>query len=388
MGAHLNDKNFGIQTRFDFDQPAPEHGAGATDIRADSRDAGGGPVDIAPPANAANPDTAPATMDAPALAPIVQADGFVFGGDAGAGPELAPQLTMSGGTELADPGFWGVLAPAFADLDGDGDLDLVMGTVNGAVVSFRNGGDGTSGDFALWGDGDPMAGIQSELMATPEFIDLDGDGDMDLVLGSRDHGLSAYRNGGTGTSGDFTAQARAYPFGQVDNYGTAIDPAFVDLDGDGDLDLVIGNASGEFLAYRNGDDASRGTFAAWTGRDPFANISVNGGSTPTFIDLDADGDLDLVTGTRDGRFEAFRNGTFGDSGDFVAWNIGNPFEGISVGARSDPVFADVDGDGDLDLVTGNGFYQIQYFENTAAPGSRPVFRHDPALLQTEYDALF
>lgn len=315
---------------------------------------------------------------------------------AGAGPEVglpdgAPMETVRQGDwtddELFDElGNWFYLSPTFTDLDGDGDMDMVVGMWQGGVVALRNGTEHTSGPFQNWDGEDPFAAVDVETMATPAMTDLEGDGDMDLVVANGVGEISVFRNGTILTEGAYTEQAGTYPFTYFQGKA-GLDVAFVDLDGDGDDDMVAGDGTGALVSYRNGTDGGRGNYVLWGEDDPFRNVSVDGGSTPAFIDMDADGDLDCVSGTREGSFVVFRNGGFGTSGDFREWQTADPFEGVGVSLRSDPAFADIDGDGDLDFITGSYDFNLYAYENTAWPGTRPKFDFDGALMQIDVEAL-
>jgi len=261
--------------------------------------------------------------------------------------------------------------PVFADITGDGILDLVVGSGDG-LYFYEGLGDGTFGASSI---GNPFAEILVGGHAAANFIDLDNDGDLDLVVAALDGQITAYRNGLFGNDAGFANLFEITtndPFQGV-SAGLALAPAFNDLDGDGDLDMVIGNSVGELTVFRNGTNGVAGYFNAWDGVNPLGAVSVPNGATPTWVDLDGDGDSDLVVGTRDGDIFAFRNGGDGWRGAFRAWGQDDPFAEINVELRSAPTFTDLDGDGDLDLVTGSGELGLFAYENLSSAASSFAF---------------
>jgi hypothetical protein len=98
---------------------------------------------------------------------------------------------------------------------------------------------------------------------------------------------------------------------------------------------------------------------------PFASINVGQESTPTFADIDGDGDLDLIVGNDNsrGRLKYYQN-TGNSSAPVYVTTTANPFTRINVGEDSIPTFADIDGDGDFDLIVGERNGTLRYYQNT------------------------
>jgi hypothetical protein len=188
--------------------------------------------------------------------------------------------------------------------------------------------------------------------------DVDGDGDLDLVAGNYNQANRLYLNDGTATpfsgvtGSDITSDA---------HYTLSV--ALGDVDGDGDLDLVTGNGLQANRLYLN--DGTATPFSGVAGSD----VSSDADDTTSVAlgDVDGDGDLDLVAGNCGQANRLYLN----DGTD-------DPFSGVtgsSITADSHATLSvalgDVDGDGDLDLVAGNGLQANRLYLNdgTATPFS-------------------
>lgn len=302
----------------------------------------------------------------------------------------AEQIVTSVGMQLTD-----VHA---ADLDGDGDLDVLATHENDPPITWhRNLGGGVfSGAIALHSP-DPFFFRSSESVRS---IDYDLDGDLDLVadltkyhpsLGESTN-LEVYKNAGNAT---FT-NAASYPFifsslaglavadleGDGDDdifYGAWADSVFVlesthgalplfpallteevfapvqilptDLDGDGDSDLVVTSWQGNSVTWF--ENPGRLPF----GPEQVISSAANGAGAVSAGDLDGDADIDVIAGGSSSGVPHLRWYENQGGGSFVAHpiTIGSTYPN-SVEA------ADLDGDGDLDLLLGE-FHGVSWYAN-------------------------
>jgi hypothetical protein len=261
----------------------------------------------------------------------------------------------------------GYNAPAFGDLDGDGRADLVVGVLGGAydpnrtsIANLHYFSRGADGRFVRrTGQLLPVLDLGSETV--PALVDVDGDGDLDLLLGTK---IDPERRGsGLVHLVENVGNARKPAFRQrgllAISSGYHLAPATGDLDGDGRPDLLLGGFGARVAWYRGETLVD----------SAMVTIPRGSNTTPALGDLDGDGDLDLLVGEASGTLNYYRND---GSRRVPAWVlVGEQFEGIDVGRRSAPALADLDGDGDLDLLIGSDEAGLVLFRNE---GTRSSFR--------------
>ena len=200
-------------------------------------------------------------------------------------------------------------ASTFADIDGDGDLDAFFAEYGGYndseanIFFFENTGNVSMPSFAAPViDPFGLQGIDSDL--SPTFVDIDNDGDLDAFVGDSDGGTNFFRNTGDANSPMFASPV-TNPFGLATAGVNAV-PTFVDIDGDGDLDAFVGDYFGYTNFFENTGDASNPNFANLQ-PNPFGLTTVGSFAAPTFVDIDGDEDLDALVGNGNGDILFFEN---------------------------------------------------------------------------------
>ncbi len=287
----------------------------------------------------------------------------VVGGDA----EFAQRSGSSNPLNGIDVG--NDATPTFVDIDNDGDLDVFIGEVNGNLNYYENTGTATNANFVAGSNPFGSTDIGSE--SNPTFVDIDNDGDLDAFVGESDGKMNYFENIGTANAPSFASNQQG-AFG-IPDIGSDAAPTFVDIDNDGDMDLFVGEDNGTMNFFQNTGTASNAEFASGVS-NPFGIGDVGRDAEITFADMDGDGDLDAIVGESDGHLNYFQNDGTVSNPSFVSQGT-NPFGLSDIGTDASPTFVDIDGDGDLDLFVGEGSDgddgssedgEINFFENTSA----------------------
>ncbi|MCX7086924.1 MAG: FG-GAP-like repeat-containing protein, partial [Methylococcales bacterium] len=271
-------------------------------------------------------------------------------------PSFLPAVEQPFG--LGDSGE--LIHPTFVDIDSDGDLDAIVGNGSGDVLLFSNIGSATQPAFS--GSTPLSIGTTGEGGNAPAFADIDGDGDLDAFVGKANGDKDFFRNSGTATNPVFDS-VQHNPFGFGRDFGNILTPTFVDIDNDGDPDAFIGAPKGETYYYRNDGRPQEPTFAT-PEVNPFGlPTNLAGNSTPTFADIDGDGDSDAIIGYNDGSVHFFRNTGTTTAPAFT--ELSN-LSYMDTNGYVSPTLVDINADGDLDMFVGNKYGRMAFLENTAS----------------------
>ena len=299
---------------------------------------------------------------------------------------------------------------AFGDIDGDGFQDMIIGAEYRQLIFFRNMGNGTfldiststkritgSEDIGMWTNimlilstssnpnGNPQPGERAYF--TPALVDIDNDSDLDLVVGAGNGRFHYFKNQGNMTHASFVYKPDKKtiidnPFynNMVASYGN---PTFIDHDGDGDLDMITGQFTGDVRYFENIGSASSPKLIIRTlesspmqYNDKYLDFGYI--SRVSAVDLDDDGDSDLVSiGSLDGVTGDFQIllllNILDKSKPIIFSEISipsdNPFDAVrerNGGTAASPALVDIDGDGDVDAICGTFVGWLKFYKNRKA----------------------
>lgn len=261
--------------------------------------------------------------------------------------------------------------PVIIDVDADGKKDLLVGNYGylrtnqtpqifeSGISYYRNTGSNTCPEFTLITDNYLnmfTLGLQN---IYPSFGDLDNDGDKDMLLGANDGMLYLYtNNGGPGNPLNLSLSSIQYQGIDVGNSAT---PQIIDVDKDGLLDLLIGNAFGTLFFYKNTGTLANPTFTFITNNLGGVNVTnplASFGYSQPYLYNDG-GVYKLLVAADDGKIFKYDNIDGNLSGTFNLVST-NEF-GITEPYRARITLSDIDGDGLEEIIVGNYSGGLSYY---------------------------
>jgi gliding motility-associated-like protein len=273
---------------------------------------------------------------------------------------------------------------SFADIDGDGDLDALT---SGSEVQNKYGISSTytyqelykndNGVFSLVTDPqqNPFSNLSFIGDANLKLFDLDKDGDLDLIAPYHvndsyySEAKVQYFQNNAGIYTELTGVNNPFDF---INEGPGFEPDvdLGDLNGDGKPDLVLSRSNSRLELFENSGTLANPIFSRKMEWETGFTNNPSSENHSKFLDLDHDGDLDIIVGKYQG-FWYYENIGSPETPSFLLYNAlsnSNPFKGMEINSFPvnihSPAFADLDNDGDQDLFSGDNTGQFSFFENT------------------------
>lgn len=271
------------------------------------------------------------------------------------------------------------------DEDADGDYELVIGDLLYDGLTYtHNAGTAAVADVDTTDPTFPSydAPVALDIFAAGYFVDVDNDGKEDMLAAANSTNTSVnydnswlYKNIAPTTGYVFTRDKKNFLTEEMIDVGLGAYPVLFDYNSDGLDDLIIGNytrkltasnISSSLVSYENTGTATAPEFTL-TNRN-YANLtgllaSNPYGLTPTFGDMDADGDKDMLVGDVNGNLHYFEN-TAASGQPAIFATVVQDYMSIDIGQFSTPVIVDIDRDGKMDLVVGEMSGTLNYFHNT------------------------
>ena len=293
-----------------------------------------------------------------------------------------------GNNNSVDDRFHMTLTLMVYDEDQDGDMEAIVGSATSTnFTKLTNTGPPGTAFMTEAHLFFPSYNTSVDIQANPTafYLDIDNDGSAELVAapnqianGEDMESVWVYENIGNGGETTWELQQTDWLVEDMVDLGSNSAPAFIDYNADGLLDIVVGTGGnwlwtnrGSLALFENTGSEIEPAFTLldedWLG---FASLNQTYSNfTPTFGDLDNDGDFDLLAGTNSGELIFVENeGGAGDPVQFDEDNIVIGWKNILVGRKTVPQMGDLNRDGLMDLLIGESAGNINFMPNIGSIG--------------------
>ncbi|MCC6251802.1 MAG: T9SS type A sorting domain-containing protein [Bacteroidia bacterium] len=206
------------------------------------------------------------------------------------------------------------LVPSFGDLDNDGDEDMIIGASDGRLYYYQNvAAAGLPANYVA--NNSLFAGIIAGQFASPQVIDVNRDGLLDVLVGRSNGKLNYFKNIGTVSAPVFSADSANYFFGGINVTPVNVSSGFsfpcLYNNSNGEYELLVGSSNGVLYRYGNIDNNINGNFTRLD--SAFQNIKVGDRVAPALYDINNDQLLDLIIGNYSGGVSFFMGDTINAS---------------------------------------------------------------------------
>ncbi len=281
------------------------------------------------------------------------------------------------------------------DLNHDGLPDLALGDVDfSSIIQLTNGGTLAEAKMISQTTDFPNSTNPVKMNSFPAAMlaDVDNDGQKDLLVSPFEPSLlkaenfksvSLYHNIGTNAQPDFQLTSESFLQDQMLDLGSGAYPVFLDYNGDGLMDLLVGNYgysdscvfsqinglkcyfTAKIALLLNMGTASHPVFRLVDRNIAHLDSLQLQSLIPAVADMDGDGDMDLVCGNSKGKLVYCKN--IAPSGQPADFKLADPaWQGIDIGDFSAPQLYDMDKDGLIDLVCGSKKGTLSFYKNTGS----------------------
>ncbi|GAA0891614.1 hypothetical protein GCM10009122_12930 [Fulvivirga kasyanovii] len=271
-------------------------------------------------------------------------------------------------------------SPAFGDYDGDGDLDMVLGSYtnqnapgfNATLLLYENTGSASEPSFELKSEDYLQLSLSNVYNLKPKFRDVNGDNRIDLVFSATElynfsTNIYFILNQGDGKFSFADEALVLFP-----NIGFDENFELFDISGDGLVDILVGKSTGKLEYYKNGGEKNAPQFNLED--DTFYGLDFSTSRldlSVTIADLNNDGNPDMIAGDKRGSLTIYDNFLEHleqpeEGVTNIVWSPEEEVSGFNFGGKLYPAVADIFNEDKPSLIIGTGQGGVHILRNSDA----------------------